>query len=562
MDLAKQKELEERQCSERDEAARIKAEERTRKEAEEHVRAAAEEREKKRKNVIEVHERVTEAAHAFKTRAEQRAVNLSAATTRLDVNLKALDASIKKNEAQIKKMKMMSADKEKEILKGIREINMSKFLSECVDALVEAKIKSSDVPAMVNVVSAMHQSYVEVVKLLIPKLASVFTKMTPEAQTAESESDRKERLARRRATLRLLAELLVAGVYTDGSVLISALRDLIEQEHKAIFGDARTMLFTIVSGFVKYAGDDILDFPPQWKVDADALLGRLLARRQRMSATLTAEFTSSTYASPVDEMEVDAAEAGGQEPEGAAGENEKDEAAASAAAASAAAAAEASELAREDAEESANDDVLEALEADVAQLKSVLTPSVLTGEQRAQLRSVLISFYQATVKAVFGACKVLHQQIKYNRQQVRQRGEVDETNLKETETATATYEKASANCRVLAEALNLEMPVMPPEPVEEARFAGEITLGGRGGDDMEEDWGSNVFEDHDTRQFYQALPDLFEMVPAGLRSSPPPPLLSYVCLCACTYIDTHIYIYIYIYIYVFIYISIYICMFI
>jgi len=99
---------------------------------------------------------------------------------------------------------------------------------------------------------------------------------------------------------------------------------------------------------------------------------------------------------------------------------------------------------------------------------------------------------------------------------VRQRGEVDETNLKETETATATYEKASANCRVLAEALNLEMPVMPPEPVEEARFAGEITLGGRGGDDMEEDWGSNVFEDHDTRQFYQALPDLFEMVPAVL----------------------------------------------
>ena len=113
----------------------------------------AEQRQKARRAIEEVRGRVADARLAFAAKAEQRAANLNAATTRLDVNLKALDASIKKNETQIKKLKLMSADKEKEILKGIREVNMSKFISEVVDAVAEAKIKAADVPAMVNILS-------------------------------------------------------------------------------------------------------------------------------------------------------------------------------------------------------------------------------------------------------------------------------------------------------------------------------------------------------------------------------------------------------------------------
>jgi hypothetical protein len=163
LDNAKQKELEEKERTEYEEAERLKAEERARKEEEERLRVLAEQREKRRRSILEVHARVTEAQQAFAAKVEQRTANLNAVTSRLDVNLKALDASIKKNETQIKKLKMMSADKEKEILKGVKEINMSKFISECVDALAEAKIKSSDVPAMVNIISAMHQRYSEVI---------------------------------------------------------------------------------------------------------------------------------------------------------------------------------------------------------------------------------------------------------------------------------------------------------------------------------------------------------------------------------------------------------------
>ena len=41
-------------------------------------------------------------------------------------------------------------------------------------------------------------------------------------------------------------------------------------------------------------------------------------------------------------------------------------------------------------------------------------------------------------------------------------------------------------------------------------------MGGRGGDDKDEDFGNNVFEDQDTRDFYESIPDLFEMVPSVL----------------------------------------------
>ena len=56
---------------------------------------------------------------------------------------------------------------------------------------------------------------------------------------------------------------------------------------------------------------------------------------------------------------------------------------------------------------------------------------------------------------------------------------------------------------------------MPPEPVEETRMAGDIVLGGKGGGE-EEDFGDNVWEDAEAKDFYEQVPDLFEIVPAVL----------------------------------------------
>ena len=112
----------------------------------------------------------------------------------------------------------------------------------------------------------------------------------------------------------------------------------------------------------------------------------------------------------------------------------------------------------DDDDDGSNDDVLQALEDEFVGFKRELVPPIMTAEQHAQMRSILTAFYDATVKAVFAANKALRQQEKYNRQQLRQRGDVDETHLKATETAKDTFEKTMANCRVLAEALGLQVP--------------------------------------------------------------------------------------------------------
>ena len=493
-------EKQEQQRLEQEEAARKQAAEEKRKEEEERQRVLAEQRQKARRAIEEVRGRVADARLAFAAKAEQRAANLNAATTRLDVNLKALDASIKKNETQIKKLKLMSADKEKEILKGIREVNMSKFISEVVDAVAEAKIKAADVPAMVNILSAMHQRYSDMTKLLIPRLSSVFAPLTSEALLAESEAERKERLGRRRSTLRLLTELLVAGIYTDGGVLIQALQRLVDQESKAVFADARAMLFTIVAGFVKYAGDVLPDVPPSWRTDAEDLLAPYRARLSRQG--------------PADGGAAGAGEDGMEEGGGGAG-NCKEVGDSEETGEAENAAADAVDAEEEEEEGACNDDLLAALEGDMKEATLTFEPSVLDAQQHAQLQQLLANFYAATVKQVFAKCEALHKQLKYNRQQIRQRGDLDETHVKDTETAQADFDKMMANCRLLADALGQEVPEMPPEPVEETRMAGDIVLGGKGGGE-EEDFGDNVWEDAEAKDFYEQVPDLFEIVPAVL----------------------------------------------
>ena len=132
--------------------------------------------------------------------------------SRLDFDLKKLDASIKKNEALIKKLRMISADNKDSIIKGIGEVNLSKFVSESVDAVGEANMKGKDVPAAVQIISMLHMRYTVFTPGLAVKLGSAFAEPKKELLAAETDGDKKERLTKRRTALRLITELLIAGL--------------------------------------------------------------------------------------------------------------------------------------------------------------------------------------------------------------------------------------------------------------------------------------------------------------------------------------------------------------
>jgi regulator of nonsense transcripts 2 len=64
---------------------------------------------------------------------------------------KTLDSSIKRNTAVIKKLKQINEEQKESLLEELRVVNLSKFVSEAVAAILDAKLKSSDINAAVQV---------------------------------------------------------------------------------------------------------------------------------------------------------------------------------------------------------------------------------------------------------------------------------------------------------------------------------------------------------------------------------------------------------------------------
>ena len=65
--------------------------------------------------------------------------------------LKMLDSSIKRNTTLIKKLKVLSEDTRTGVCDDVRKVNLSKYLTEAVAAIAEAKLKAADVHAAVQV---------------------------------------------------------------------------------------------------------------------------------------------------------------------------------------------------------------------------------------------------------------------------------------------------------------------------------------------------------------------------------------------------------------------------
>ena len=71
----------------------------------------------------------------------------------VDTNfLRTLDSSIKRNTAVIKKLKQINEEQKEGLLEELKAVNLSKFVSEAVAAICEAKLKTSDINAAVQVV--------------------------------------------------------------------------------------------------------------------------------------------------------------------------------------------------------------------------------------------------------------------------------------------------------------------------------------------------------------------------------------------------------------------------
>lgn len=80
--------------------------------------------------------------------------------------LRTLDSSIKRNTAVIKKLKQINEEQREGLMDELRSVNLSKFVSEAVTAICDAKLKTSDIQAAVQVVNGISctQLFGEVLK--------------------------------------------------------------------------------------------------------------------------------------------------------------------------------------------------------------------------------------------------------------------------------------------------------------------------------------------------------------------------------------------------------------
>lgn len=91
-----------------------------------------------------------------------------------ETSLNELDSSIKKNSAFVKKLKVFTESQKGQILNEIDKLNLTKFISEVASSIIEAKLKLSDIPAVIEICTKLNQNYKDFSKKLLDQYIKYF----------------------------------------------------------------------------------------------------------------------------------------------------------------------------------------------------------------------------------------------------------------------------------------------------------------------------------------------------------------------------------------------------
>lgn len=167
---------------------------------------------------------------------------------RPDANyLRTLDSSIKRNTTVIKKLKTINDEQKDGLMDELKSVNLSKFVSEAVSYICEAKLRSADIQAAVQVCSLLHRRYKDFSPCLIQGLLKVFF---PGKSGDDMDVDKNSRAMKKRSTLKLLIELYFVGIVEDASIFVNIIKDLTSLEHLKDREATQTNL-SLLSTFVR-----------------------------------------------------------------------------------------------------------------------------------------------------------------------------------------------------------------------------------------------------------------------------------------------------------------------
>ncbi|KAG6958726.1 hypothetical protein JG688_00010389 [Phytophthora aleatoria] len=178
-----------------------------------------------------------------------------------------LKSDIKRSSAFVKKLRVLSEANADSLLRDAAELNLTRYVSECVAALADAPLKAADLAAAVKVASLLHQRYEDFAPGMVRALIGSF-----EASYA---SEDKSKMLKRRLILRLLCELYLAGVFEDVQVIAHIIQRVARRESPGAKKSRGNMSITgsstsssqlevpLLVSFAKSVGVDFLGVQPK-----------------------------------------------------------------------------------------------------------------------------------------------------------------------------------------------------------------------------------------------------------------------------------------------------------
>uniref|UniRef100_A0A1B6CUR7 Regulator of nonsense transcripts 2 n=1 Tax=Clastoptera arizonana TaxID=38151 RepID=A0A1B6CUR7_9HEMI len=168
-----------------------------------------------------------------------------------ETTLGKLDSSLKKNTAYVRKVRNFTATQLDSLIKDMTSLNLSKYISEVAVALVDTKLKLTDVPAAVSLCSELHCTYHEFSKVLLEHWVKTLTLKKDEKIANPSKL---------RVDLRFYGDLVTTGIFPYKEALpllgnvLTMLTTLDKEEHNNI---------NIILSFCKHCGEDYAGLVPR-----------------------------------------------------------------------------------------------------------------------------------------------------------------------------------------------------------------------------------------------------------------------------------------------------------
>ena len=324
-----------------------------------------------------------------------------------------LDSSIKKNSTFVKKLKNMTDAQKESIMKDMNGLNLSKYISEVAAAIVEAKIKLTEIPMALKICSSLHQRYPDFSAQLLDSWVKYLPKKPGDSLNA----------SKMRVDIRLFAELISSGIFTlkEGLPVLGSLLTFLTVNDKENHQNLNILL-----SFCRHCGDDYAGFVPRKM--------RLLAEKYGLT------IPQSDFLPP---------------------------------------------------------------------------------DRKRGVTNLLKEYYKSLCTHVVSEHKQLQNQERQIRKTLQMKGEVPKERKEKFEAKQSDWQKLWASAQQFADIVDEDLPVLPPDLQEfsddndESASAMNFDVSNRFKGQPEFEAGA-LWEDEDTRSFYQNLPDLKAIIPSIL----------------------------------------------